>query len=91
MGAVHGLDVSDIDLRDTRGRFCSEGGVLARDDRAVDVHVVLCGQKMAFGDVLGGTADGELGVKLQIKLASLVCIVTLLLPEDYAEGWMIST
>lgn len=60
--------------------------MLARHDRAVDVDVVLRWQEMAFGDVLGGAADSELGVKLQVELASLVCIVALVLPEDYAEG-----
>lgn len=60
--------------------------MLARYNRAVDVDVVLRRQQVALGDILGGTADGELGAKLQVELASLVGIVALLLSEEYAEG-----
>jgi hypothetical protein len=60
--------------------------MLAGNHRAVDVHVVLRRQQIAFGDVLRSTTDGKLGVKLQVKFARLMCIVALLLPEDYVEG-----
>ena len=91
LGAVHGLCVGDEYLRHARSCVCSQDCVLARDDRAVDVDVVFGRLQVPLGDILRGAADSKLGVERQVELASLVRIIAVVLPEDYAEGYRIST
>ena len=89
--AMHGLGVGDEDSRSASGRVRGQDGVLARDDGAVDVDVVLRWEQIALGCVLGSSADGKLGVERQVELTSVVHIKAVVLLEDYAEGYGVST
>lgn len=60
--------------------------MLARDDRAINVHVVLRRQQVTPGAVLGGSADDDLVPKMQVELANVVLVEAALVVEVDAEG-----
>ena len=61
--------------------------MLARDDRAINVYVVLRRQQVTPGAALGGSADDDLVAKIDVELASGMHVEAVLLVEGDAEGW----
>lgn len=89
-GAVHGTLITEVDFRDAVGGIGRQEGVLARDDRTVDVRIVRCRHQLFLGNIAGGTANGEGRVQRQVELAGLIRVVPLHVPKDDAERWEVS-
>lgn len=83
---MHRLTVVDIDVRGAAVDVGEQDSMLARDDGAVDVGVVVGGCEFLLEVAARGPADGVPGpVQRYIELARGQGIVSLAVPQRNAE------